>query len=79
MIPIVCYLLMPQKYINSKQKILKKDCMCLENVSEDFLTNNMKITGLNGFVNSCDFSVDCRALGASKIINIYKYLMKKHN
>ena len=39
----VFYLLMLQKYINSKQKILKKKIsLCLGNISRDFSGNNTK-------------------------------------
>ena len=74
----VFYLLMLQKYISSKQKILKfkKYPLCLGNISGDFSANKMKTTRLNGCVYS--FS-DYRAFDTSNIININKYLMKKHN
>ena len=42
-----------------------------------FLANNMKKTGLNGDVYY--FSVDYRDFDTSNIINIHKYLMKKHD
>ena len=51
--------------------------MCLGNISGDFSANNMKKTGLNGCV--YDFSVDYRAFDTSNIIDIHKYLMKKHD
>ena len=52
--------------------------LCLGNISKDFTANNMKKTELNGYV--YDFSVDY-VIGTSNIIiiNIHKYLMKKHN
>ena len=54
--------------------------MCLENISGEFLANNMKQTGLNGC--AYDFSVDYKAFDISDITNIhyifYQYLMKKH-
>ena len=37
----------------------------------------MKKTGLNGYVN--DFSVDYEAIELYDILDIHKYLMKKHN
>ena len=37
----------------------------------------MKKTGLNGCVN--DFSVDYEAIELCDILDIHKYLMKKHN
>ena len=51
--------------------------MCLGNISGDFPANNMSKTGLNGYV--YDFSVDYRAFDTSNIIDIHKYLMKKHD
>ena len=51
--------------------------MCLGNISEYFSVNNVKITGLNGCV--YDFSVDYKTLDTKNIINIHKYLMKKHD
>ena len=58
---IVFYLLILQKYINSKQSS----------------ANNMKKTRLNGFV--YNFSIDYKTFDTSDIIDIHKYLMKKHN
>ena len=48
----VSYLLMLQKYINSKQKKseIKDYALYLGNVSQDFTINNMKKTGLKGAV-----------------------------
>ena len=37
----------------------------------------MKKSGLSRCV--CDFSIDYRAFDISNIIDIHKYLMKKHN
>ena len=51
---------------------------CLGNISKDFTANNMKKkTGLNGYV--YEFSVDYNIIDTSNIINIHKYLMKKHD
>ena len=49
----VSYLLMLQKYINSKQKKLKikDEALCLGNISKGFTINNMKKTGLKGVAN----------------------------
>ena len=49
---IVSYLLMLQKYINSKQKNseIKDYALCLGNTSKDFTINNMKKTGLKRVV-----------------------------
>ena len=40
---------------------------------KSFLANNMRKTGLNGFV--YDFAVDYRALDISDITNIHEYLI----
>ena len=50
--------------------------LCLGNISKDWLADNMKNTGLNGYV--YDFSVDYNATSVVDIKNINKYLMKKN-
>ena len=49
--------------------------LCLGNISKDWSTDNMKKTGLNGYV--YDFSVDYDATNVYDIVDIHKYLMKK--
>ena len=62
---------------------MKKIYLVFKNISGDFSANNMKKkqnkkkTGLNGYVHN--FSVDYRAFDTSNIIDIHKYLMKKHD
>ena len=51
--------------------------MCLGNISKDFSVDIMKKTGLNGHV--YNFSVDCDAIAVDDILDIHKYLMKKHD
>ena len=51
--------------------------LCLGNISKDWLVDNMKRTGLNGYV--YDFSVDYDAAYADDIKDIHKYLMKKND
>ena len=51
--------------------------LCLGNISKDRLIDNMKKTGINGYV--YDFSVDYKAVNVDDIKNIHKYLMKKNN
>ena len=46
-------------------------------MSGDFAANNMKKTELHGYV--YNFSVDYTAFDTSNIIDIHKYLMKKHD
>ena len=72
------YLLILQNYVSSKQKILK--CLyplCLGNISGNFSASNMKKTGLNGCL--YDFSFVYKTFDTSSIIDIHKYLMKRHN
>ena len=63
-------------------KFKAKDCeivanpLCLGNISKDFSVDNMKKTGLNGYV--YDFSVDYDAIAVNDILDIHKYLMKKN-
>ena len=51
--------------------------LCLGNISKDWLTDNMKKTGFNGYV--YDFSVDYDAIDVDDIDDIHKYLMKTNN
>ena len=51
--------------------------LCLGNVSKDISVDNMKKTGLNGYVH--DFSVDYEAIAVDDILDIHKYLMEKNN
>ena len=63
-------------------KFKAKDCeivaspLCLGNISKDFSVDNMKKTGLNGYV--YDFSVDYDAIAVDGILDIHKYLMEKN-
>ena len=75
-----CYL-----FVNSTEiiKFKVKDSninatpLCLGNISKDWSVDNMKGTGLNGYV--YDFSVDYDATSVDDIKDIHKYLMKKNN
>ena len=49
----------------------------LGNISKDWSIDNMRKTGLNGYV--FDFSVDYDATDVDDIKYIYKYLMKKND
>ena len=84
---IVIYLLMVQKLLHLKQKILKISAypqiqkisaypLCLGNISKDWSVDNKKKTGLKGHV--YDFSVDCNAIAVADILDIHRYLMKKN-
>ena len=45
----------------------------MSNVSKGFLADNMKKTGLYGYV--CDFSVDYDSTDVADILDIHRYLM----
>ena len=49
--------------------------LCLGNISWEFSVDNMKKTGLQGYV----YGVDYYAIAVADILDIYKYLMKKHD
>ena len=50
---------------------------CLGNISKDWSTDNMKKTGLTGYI--YDFSADYNAIAVDDIKDIHKYLMKKND
>ena len=47
--------------------------VCLENISKNFSNDNMKKTGLNGYV--YDFLVDFGIIDVDDLLNIQKYLI----
>ena len=51
--------------------------LCLGNISKDWLTDNIKRTGLTGYV--YDFSADYNAVTIDDIKDIYNYFMKKND
>ena len=51
--------------------------LCLGNISKDWSTDNMKDTGLTGYV--YDFSVGYITVTVDEIKDIHNYLMKKKN
>ena len=51
--------------------------ICLGNISKNWLVDNTKRTGLNGYV--YDFSVDYDYIAVHDIKNIHKHLMEKDN
>ena len=75
----IIYLLMAKKFINSKQKILRLQQLSfsLGNISKDWTVDNMKKTGLNGYI--YDFSVDYDAVASVDILDIHNYLLKKND
>ena len=44
--------------------------LCLGNISKDWTVDNMKNTGLNGYV--YDFSIDCDTIAVDDIFDIHK-------
>ena len=58
----------------AKNSEIVATALCLGNISKDFSVDNMRNTGLYGYV--YDFSVDYDAIAVD---NIHKYFMKKNN
>ena len=74
---IVIHLLMVQKLLDLKQKILNcSNFIISRNVSKDFCTANMKKPGLVGSV--FDVSVDYNVIAVNRILDMHKCLMKKN-
>ena len=61
----------------AKDSSIVANPLCLENISKDWDTTNMKKTGLFGYV--YDFSVDYGIVNFLNIVSIHKYLMMKNN
>ena len=51
--------------------------LSLRNISKDWSVDNMKRTGVNGYV--YDFSVDYDAIAVDDLLDIHKYLLKKND
>ena len=51
--------------------------LCLGNCSKDFSNDNITTTGLNVYLN--EFSADSYSIDVTNILNIHKYLIKKHD
>ena len=70
-------------FVNGKEihKFKAKDSkivatpLCLGKTSKDWSVDNMKKTGLNGYV--YNFSIDYDAIAVDDILDIHNYLMKK--
>ena len=60
----------------AKDSAIVASPLCLGNISKDWSTDNVKKTGLTGYV--YDFSADY-ALAVDDIKDIHKYLMKKND
>ena len=61
----------------AKDSEIVTTALCLGNISKDFSVDNMKNTGLNGYVYK--FSVDHNTIAVDDILDIHKYLMEKNN
>ena len=59
----------------TKDSAIVASPLCLGNVSKDWSTDNMKKTGLTGYV--YDFSADYNAVTVDDIKDIHNYVMKK--
>ena len=60
-----------------KDSEIKPYPLCLGSISKDLTVHNIRKTGLSRYV--YDFSVDCNTINFSDIVDIHKYVMKKHN
>ena len=61
----------------AKNSEINTASLCLGNVLKDFSVDNMKKTGLYRY--ACNFSVNYDSIDVDDILDIHKYLMKKHN
>ena len=61
----------------AKDSEIKRYPLCLENISKDFCVDNMKKSGLNGYI--YEFSVDYNATAVDDILGIHKYLTIKYS
>ena len=59
----------------AKDSEIVASLLCIGNISKDWLIDNMKRTGFNGYV--YDFSVNYNATDVDDIKDIHKYLMEK--
>ena len=61
----------------AKDSEIAATSLCLGNISKDWSVDNMKKTGLNGYV--YDFIIDYDAVVVDDILDIHNYLMKKND
>ena len=74
---IAIYLLLEIVKFKAKDSEILATPLCLGNVSKEFSVDNIKKTGLYGYVD--DFSVDYDAIAVDDILDIHNHLMKKNN
>ena len=67
---------MAQKFTNLDSEIVTIP-LCLGNISKDWSADNIKKTGLTGYI--YDFSADYGSTDVDDIKDIHKYLMKKND
>ena len=60
----------------AKDSEIVASSLCMGNISKDVSVDNMKKTGLNGYV--YDFSVDYDAIAVHNMLDMHKYLMEKN-
>ena len=60
----------------SKDSVIFVHSLCFGKISKDWSVDNVKKTGLNGYV--YDFSVGYDAIALDNILDIHKHLMKKY-
>ena len=63
--------------LKAKDSEIVASALCLGNISKDWSIDNMKKTGLTGYVH--DFSADYNATAVDHINDIHNYLMKENN
>ena len=63
--------------LKAKDSEIVATLLCLGNISKGGSVDNMKKTGLNGYV--YDFSVDYVAITVDDILDIYNYLIKNND
>ena len=61
----------------SKNSEILANSLCFGNISKEWSVDNIKKTGLNGYV--YDFSVGYDAIAVDDILDIPKHLMRKNN
>ena len=61
----------------TKHSEIAANPLCLGNISNDFSDSKMKKTGLYGSI--YEFSIDHKSTAVNDILDIHKYLIKKHS
>ena len=69
------YLFVNGTEIKAKDSEIVASPLCFGNISKDWSTDNIKKTGLTGYV--YDFSADYDVIAVNDVKDIHNYLMKK--